>query len=390
MIALAATHAAMPAPADLPGLRTSLDSDTDARLRRPAQPKRPLSTQPEPVGQIPSYGLPPGSGAGKTGFVSTPKSSKTKARATATKAAGPALMPLSRSGMVARAAAALAGKSPSPPPAGAAAPARAGARPVVAPRPPALAHREEAKEELRARPNTVVAVPRRPEEDPFEQVGMRAGAFLLRPAIETFGGYDSNPGRVRGGKGSAFIAPGGELQVRSDWVRHEVVADIRGSYTAYQATPELDTPNLAARLAGRIDVSERTRALLEGRYSLAGANPGLPGLPAGLAELPIVQTVGATAGAVRRFNRLELALKGTFDRTEWDDSKLTDGSIIRNKDRDYNQYGVQTRASYELTPGVKPFVDVAVDTRDYDLPIDAGGVARSSDEIGRASCRERV
>jgi hypothetical protein len=84
---------------------------------------------------------------------------------------------------------------------------------------------------------------------------------------------------------------------------------------------------------------------------------------------------------VHRFNRLELALKGTFDRVEWDDSKLTDGSIISNKDRDYNQYGVQTRASYELTPGVKPFVDVAVDTRDYDLAVDAGGVARSSDGI---------
>jgi hypothetical protein len=43
------------------------------------------------------------------------------------------------------------------------------------------------------------------------------------------------------------------------------------------------------------------------------------------------------------------------------------------------------RASYELTPAVKPFVQVDADTRIYDLPIDAGGVPRDSDGIaGRA------
>jgi hypothetical protein len=373
MFALATTHVALPAPADLPGLRTTIDGEPDARLRRSARPKRTRSSDTGPVGQVPSFGFPAGS-VGKTGFVSMRAKPKAKTRSPVTKVGDPPLLPLSASRLVM-----LPERSPSrdkgPPP-----PSRA-ARPMTAPKPPALAHREEVRETLNAQPNTVVAMRRKPEDDPFEPVGLRTGAFMLRPAIETTAGYDSNPGRVRGGKGSAFIAPAAELLARSDWQRHEVAAEFRGSYTAYQATPELDAPNLAARLAGRIDVSERTRALLEGRYLLAATNPGLPGLPAGLADLPIVQTAGASAGMVHRFNRLELALKGTFDRVEWDDSKLTDGSIISNKDRDYNQYGVQTRASYELTPGVKPFVDVAVDTRDYDLAVDAGGVARSSDGI---------
>jgi hypothetical protein len=414
LLALAAIPAAAEPPDVLPGLRTTLDGDAEpsARLRRLQPPKRVETPDRTPVGQVPAYGSPPGSGAGKTGFVSL----KPRARRPTALPAAPALpppLPLSPSGFVVtpdravadqtapegtgregagrdtagrdatrrdgaspeRAAAAGAAK-PAPPPL-----PRGPAKPVTPPKPPALAHRAELKEQLNAQPNTVVAVPRKPEEDPFEAIGYRAGAFLLRPAFETTGGYDSNPGRVQGGKGSAFIAPAAELVARSDWERHELTAEIRGSYTAFQATPELDAPYLASKVDGRIDVSERTRVLLEGRYLMSAANPGLPGLPAGLAELPIYQTPGATAGIIHRFNRLEVGVKGTFDRTEWGDSKLTDGTIISNKDRDYDQVGVDTRVGYEVTPGFKPFVDVAVDTRSYDLPIDAGGIARSSDGI---------
>jgi hypothetical protein len=104
-------------------------------------------------------------------------------------------------------------------------------------------------------------------------------------------------------------------------------------------------------------------------------------LPADLAALPIYTVAGASAGIAQRWNRLELVAKGTFDRTEWDDAKLTDGTILSNKDRDYNQYGAQARLSYELTPGVKPFVDIGVDTRAYDLSLAAGGLGRDSNGI---------
>ena len=74
-----------------------------------------------------------------------------------------------------------------------------------------------------------------------------------------------------------------------------------------------------------------------------------------------------------------MSLKGTFDRTVYNDSEFTDGTTASNADRNYNQYGAQLRTSYELTPGVKPFVEVAADTRSYDLPVDAGGVHARSD-----------
>src|SRR2546428_11947123 len=72
---------------------------------------------------------------------------------------------------------------------------------------------------------------------------------------------------------------------------------------------------------------------------------------------------------------------------EWDSSKLTDGSTASNKGRNYNQFGMQDRVSYEFTPAFKPFVDVAVDTRDYDLFIDAGGGHRDSNGISAKAGR---
>jgi hypothetical protein len=54
--------------------------------------------------------------------------------------------------------------------------------------------------------------------------------------------------------------------------------------------------------------------------TLTTQRPGSPELPAGAAGVtvtnqPIIFSSGATLGATQRFNRLELSLKGTFDRT---------------------------------------------------------------------------
>ena len=82
---------------------------------------------------------------------------------------------------------------------------------------------------------------------------------------------------------------------------------------------------------------------------------------------------------MHRFNRFELALKGSVDRTTYEDSHFINGAVASNKGRNYIQYGTRLRASYELSPAMKPFVEAGVDTRLHDLPVDAFGVQRDSD-----------
>jgi hypothetical protein len=38
--------------------------------------------------------------------------------------------------------------------------------------------------------------------------------------------------------------------------------------------------------------------------------------------------------------------------------RLTDGQRLTNQDRNFNQYGVQGRVSYAVTPEISPFVDL--------------------------------
>ena len=216
------------------------------------------------------------------------------------------------------------------------------------------------------------------EADPFAPVGIRTGALIWRPAVELTGGYDTNPARVTNGNGSPLFTVAPELLLRSDWTRHELRADLRGSYTSYTSKSSLDRPFVDAKVAGRIDVSRQSRIDLESRFLLSTDNPGSPDLQADLAKLPIFTTLGASAGGAHRFNRLEIAAKGNVDRTSYRESTLTDGSTVSNDDRNYGQYGGLLRGSYEITPGIKPFAEIGADARVHDLAVDSSGFRRDS------------
>lgn len=220
---------------------------------------------------------------------------------------------------------------------------------------------------------------RRPaEDDPFAPVGVRRGGFLLKPSIEFSGGYDNNPARSAGGKGSSFYIVAPEFMAQSLWSRHELTANVKGSYIGYGQTPSLDRPNVEAKVNGRIDVRRDLRIDLEGRGTIATDSPGSPDLPTSVANLPLNFTYGATGGVAKRFNRFELSAKGTFDRAIYGDATLNNGAVDINKDRNYSQYGGALRGSYELTPGVKPFVEIGTDARVHDLAVDRSGFQRDS------------
>jgi hypothetical protein len=220
------------------------------------------------------------------------------------------------------------------------------------------------------------------DDDPFGPTGIHASTFMLRPALEVMTGYDTNPARsVTNPKGSTELTVAPELLGHSDWERHQLDVAIRGSYNYYPEVRLGDRPNLDARADARIDVTKDTRIDVQGRYLLSTDYPGSPNIAADFAKLPIYTDVGTTLGAGQRFNRLDVSLKGTVDRIEWQDSLLTNGIHQSNADRDYNQYGGILRGSYEVSPGVKPFAEVDVDTRVHDLTIDRTGADRDSDGV---------
>jgi hypothetical protein len=323
---------------------------------------------PSRIGQIPSYGLPAASGASDSGFDSLNRTRKK-----------PKLYP----------------GQPKPKP-----PTGPGSLPPVDSKLPlrlSIPPSESANKTplAPAMAGTVVGQPLRKrlkvDDDPFGAVGDYAGGFLIKSAVELSGGYDTNPGRLPEPKGLPFWVVAPEFLAVSDWERHALVADLRGSYTGYggnlpaivdgaasPAPTNIDRPNFNGHIDGRLDVTEDTHLTAEMLLLAATDNPGSPNILAGLARYPVYTTLGGTFGVDQRFNRLEFWAGATVDRTVYQDSNLTDGTTSTNDDRNFNQYGGVGRLSYELTPAVKPFVEVEGDSRVHDLPLDRNGYARDS------------
>jgi hypothetical protein len=359
-------------PQDLPLRRTAAGGDPNdtGSDDQPLDPDR--GPAPSRIGQVPQYGLPAASGASDSGYDSLNRTRKKPkfypAQAKPKPSPGPGSPP------------------PPPPQLNAAGQLRLSIAPSQSanktPLPPAMA-------------GTVVGQPPRKrlrvDDDPFGAVGDYAGSFLIKSAVEVSAGYDTNPGRTLVPKGLPFWVVAPEFLAVSDWERHALVADLRGSFTGYggslpptidgaisSAPTDISRPNFIGHIDGRIDVTEDTHILAETRLLLSTDNPGSPNIQAGLARYPIYTTFGGTFGIDQNFNRLEVAAGGTIDRTVYQNSTLTDGSLASNDDRNFNQYGAVGRVSYDLTPGVKPFVEAEGDTRVHDLQFDRSGYERDS------------
>jgi hypothetical protein len=323
---------------------------------------------PSRIGQIPSYGLPAASGASDSGFDSLNRTRKKPkfhpGQAKPKPPPGPG----------------------SPPPVDSRLPLRLSIPPSESanktPLPPAMAGAVDGQP-----PRQRLKL----DDDPFGPVGDYAGSFLIKSAVELSGGYDTNPGRLPEEKGLPFWVVAPEFVAISDWERHALVADLRGSFTGYGGTlpatvdgaaspspTNVDRPNFNGHVDGRLDVTENTHLTAQLRMLVSTDNPGSPNIQAGLTKYPVFTSFGGTFGFDQKFNRLEFSAGATVDRTVYQDSNLTDGTTFPNDDRNYNQYGGVGRVSYELTPALKPFVEVEGDSRVHDLPIDRDGFARDS------------
>ncbi|MBV8923135.1 outer membrane beta-barrel protein, partial [Bradyrhizobium sp.] len=173
---------------------------------------------------------------------------------------------------------------------------------------------------------------------------------------------------------------------------HALVADLRGSFTGYggalpatidggvnPAPTNLDRPDFTGHIDGRLDVTRDTDITAQLRLRAATDNPGSPNIQAGLSEYPVYTTLGSTIGFDQRFNRLQVSAGATVDRTSYQQSKLTDGSISSNDDRNFNQYGGVGRISYEVLPWLKPYAEIEGDSRVHDVQVDRSGYQRDSD-----------
>ncbi|WP_245524508.1 outer membrane beta-barrel protein [Methylobacterium nonmethylotrophicum] len=217
--------------------------------------------------------------------------------------------------------------------------------------------------------------------DPYAPLGIRAGSLTLYPALQQSVGYDSNPDRSTVRRGSMVLRSQGELRVESDWSSHSLTGELRGGYFAYPDNPNANRPDGDGAMRLRLDVTRDTKVDVEGRYGLSTQRAGSPDLNAQVRDRPLVATYGGTVGVTQNFNRLQVTVSGLVDRQTFENAQLTDGTVLRQDDRNVNQFGLRLRTGYEIRPGFTPFVDTLVDTRIHDFVVDQYGLRRDSDGI---------
>jgi hypothetical protein len=221
--------------------------------------------------------------------------------------------------------------------------------------------------------------PRRTEEDPWAPVGLRLGTITVLPAITQSLGYDSNPNRTSGpARGSAVSRTEGEIGLRSDWSTHRFTANLRAGYSAFPNQRDANRPDGAANAALQLNLGRDTDLDFDMRAGLDTQRPGSTNFNFAVRERPNIYTAGVGAALTQRFNRLSLSLRGTVDRTTYEDATDLGGNRIRQSDRDLTQYGLRLRAGYEVMPGVTPFVETLADQRVFDERADQSGFRRDS------------
>ena len=256
--------------------------------------------------------------------------------------------------------------------------------------------RDEAPPTLAAIP-TLKAKPRpRPDPEPYGLVGVGVGSLRLSPFVETSGGYDTNPNRLPAYTGggappsvynspvpSSLLRVDTGMKLRTDWARDDIKADLRLGYVDYLDNPPASRPDGAGSLVGRYDVTRDTAIDWLGRFWLDTQRPGAPALSTGLPNVyvtnrPLVITAGTSLGVTQKFGRLDVSLRGAYDRAIFQNATYSDGSTLDLEGTDYNDYGVLGEIGYEPTPDVRPFLKAAFDSRIHDSFLDPYGYARDS------------
>ena len=239
-----------------------------------------------------------------------------------------------------------------------------------------------------AMPAPIPAHPKpKPDLDPFAPIGFDAGPLRAHAYAETDFGYNSNPNQASPGtanlRGSSFLREEMGLSGVSDWSNNSFVGNMRLGYDEFFRTPSANAPDGDGKFLARIDVARDTKINIDGNYMLSTQYQTSPnlynnGASTQLASRPLIATYGGGLGVSQDFNRIELTLRGSFERNYWADAHFANGSTQYLSRDSYDDYGLSLKASYAATPDVQPFVLAAVDDRIHDAEFGSTGYARNN------------
>ncbi len=216
----------------------------------------------------------------------------------------------------------------------------------------------------------------RPE---YDAQGLPLGGLRLYPTLALAGTLDDNIYRADDPTADSLWTISPRLDLRSDWLKHAFQLYSQLDHYAYDSHDTETRTDWIVGGLGRLDLAPGSYGRIESSYFDTHESRTSPDL-ALTALSPTRYTLGHAAGTLTgQFSAFTLTGILSYDRYDFDTTKLIGGGFIDNGDRDRNVLQATGRISYALAPEQAVFVQLTYDNRDFDRLLDRNGFNRNSD-----------
>ncbi|MBX3566872.1 MAG: outer membrane beta-barrel protein [Rhizobiaceae bacterium] len=223
---------------------------------------------------------------------------------------------------------------------------------------------------------------RRPEDNPYDPLGLRVGTFVLRPSIEQGLTATSNADLSPNGRSAVLSETTLRLNAVSDWTRHSATLDAYGTFRKSISGQDYDDTRAGLDGVLNLDLTEDTRARAAIGYARQPETASSPVVIEGTASDPWRQTFSGSLGLEKDLGKARYGITGRVEYDDYADAKLSDGTKLSQRDRNSTLATLVLRGGYQISPALTPFVEAEVGRRFYQEEIDASGYRRSSDRLG--------
>jgi hypothetical protein len=219
------------------------------------------------------------------------------------------------------------------------------------------------------------------EDDAYAAPGISAGAFTVRPTLETGIRWTSNSDSSATGKPAFLSETSLRLRAESDWTQHKLNFEATGTWQKSISGAETDDPEAGLAADFQIDVSEGTAltGALGWNHSIEAASS--PAAVTGALSRPTLDRLTASLGASHDLGLIGISARLNAERSSYGDATDSIGTTIPQDDRNNTYAGLTLRTSYDISPALSPFIEGEIGRRLYDNEFDSFGLERAATRL---------
>ncbi|KZL20749.1 hypothetical protein PsAD2_01237 [Pseudovibrio axinellae] len=191
-------------------------------------------------------------------------------------------------------------------------------------------------------------------------VGIHMGSLRLLPSLDAGLGWTDNAEQVRGGTPDGFYGLDAAVAVISDWDRHALGVELRGSLRAFFDEPDNNQPVVTGLANLRLDLGGSTRADFEGGYSFSREQRASAENEVASGPTNSVQEIEGSFSLSRQVSVVQLRGGLGINRSVYDGQSSGSGQ------RDNTVFTSSLRASFDNGAMFEPYLEGGFLVRKYD------------------------